>query len=413
MCGEIMTGTAFLKRLLFQLDFLTEEEKQTVARFYEKKLSDVVTLTEEELIVKSFGSPEHIAQRLKQSYHLLHQNNQAAAPSEPTQSTDSSEKTGTSSIDEHDQTRIETIQTASEEDTGSPSDDDLIFTKPVAQGESAEVIHSMEKSEVKPIYGEKVVIEDRQTPIEEIVLEPLDQENGLSAEEIDKAKADTLQKAKTYDEEVFAEPEEKAEKVLDEAKALDHDPLVLPTVVDAIPATEEENLSEDAPQSDEVSELEEDTTAKEPEHKKEYVGLFNRLFPAEKHSPAAKKGATVFLSIPLLPFLFIFLSVGALAYLISTIVIVLVSVLVFILMVGLIVAGIIELVYGFTLLFDSVAIGLIEIGIGTILFGVVTASAAIIYEFLFSIVPKTLKCITQYFLKYLKTMIAFVYGGKV
>ena len=58
----------FLKRLMFQLDFLNEEDQKTVILFYEKKLSAAADAAQEEEIVKTFGSPEHIAANLKETY---------------------------------------------------------------------------------------------------------------------------------------------------------------------------------------------------------------------------------------------------------------------------------------------------------------------------------------------------------
>jgi hypothetical protein len=80
-------------------------------------------------------------------------------------------------------------------------------------------------------------------------------------------------------------------------------------------------------------------------------------------------------------------------------------------MVALIIGGVIELIYGFTMFFNSVPVALIELGLGTVLFALVVASAALIYEFLFGILPKAIKKLTALCKKYLKKFCLYLYGG--
>ena len=95
-----------------------------------------------------------------------------------------------------------------------------------------------------------------------------------------------------------------------------------------------------------------------------------------------------------------------------TVTIVFIALVLFILMVGFIIGGVVELVFGVTQLFSSVSIGLIEIGLGTVLFGIVTAVVGLIYEFLFGVLPKALKGLTALCKKYIRLLAAVIYGGR-
>jgi hypothetical protein len=55
---------------------------------------------------------------------------------------------------------------------------------------------------------------------------------------------------------------------------------------------------------------------------------------------------------------------------------------------------------------------LIEIGIGTALFGLVVAFSALIYEFLTVIMPKLLRKLTKKFKGFMRKFICIFYGGK-
>ena len=179
-----MTGIAFLKRLTFQLDFLNDQDKKTVLSFYEQKLQNAETLLEEEAIVRSFGTPEYIAKKLKSAYFSHLAAVESAKENERVQEISVSQNVET--------TEVNVGKSESDADAGAnnvESEDDLIFSKQHAPQKS-EMIHSLENKEVKTLYGEKVIIEDRIEPIEEIVIEPIDSENGLTEEEIRELFAD-------------------------------------------------------------------------------------------------------------------------------------------------------------------------------------------------------------------------------
>ncbi len=455
-----MTGNAFLKRLMFQLDFLNENDKKTVLCFYEKKLQEADTLLEEESIVKGFGSPDHIAQKLKEAF--LSQSAAAEetgeedsdsdiedSPSEDValMKSDSDEDIATENQDEDFETdnEIEPLEEVSdnsssvlanddhsitecsetdvaeyEPETQEESDEDLIFSKPATIEKAPEIIHSMDDKETKTLFGEKVVIRDRETPIDEVVLEAIDEENGLTKEEIDAAKAETLEKANKYRTESFLVPKEINPKADDESD----DPVAEEGGIPSSDFTEGEPEKEEAfPDEDSEKELEspklafpndeesegikEDT---ESEPIKTVPGIFKKMFVSL--SPRLSNTLTILLSLLISPILVLLFGAGTLIYLTITVITLFFSLVLFALIAALIVLGVIELVYGVAMLFETVSVALIEIGLGTVLFSLVVAVAALIYEFFFGILPKGVKFFTRQFVRYCKSIYKFLYGGK-
>jgi hypothetical protein len=112
------------------------------------------------------------------------------------------------------------------------------------------------------------------------------------------------------------------------------------------------------------------------------------------------------------PVLLLILGVGIFLYAVLTLTLVSVAAVLFASMVALIVAGIVELIYGIMLLFDTVSVALIELGVGTVLFAAVTAVVALIYEVLFGWLPGALKGITFLLKRYLRWIITWLYGGR-
>jgi len=452
-----MTGIAFLKRLSFQLDFLNEDDQKTVVAFYERKLAGANTLLEEEAIVKSFGSPEHIAKKLKEAYlsHLAEAENAPRAEDKLPESNsvsvnENDEETDIMKNDDQDDLRAE----AQEEE------DELIFSKPATPKKAAEMIHSLENKEVKSLYGEKVVIEDRSEPIEEITIEPIDDENGLTEEEIRLAKEETLEKANNFTTasieippELLSESEDKNTVIEDSGELSSAEEL--PTIAIETKDTDNESKKVEEPSETEIPEVSEEepeiseeiqetapapvtkndepltdetdneASAEEsivsensdvaeamdemiPAHKK--AGLITGLFPASM-SRGFRIFFSVLLSIIVSPIIFIVFGAGILTYAVSSIVMIAIAVLAFAVIAALIVLGVAELIYGFSSLFDTVSVALVEIGIGTVVFGIVTAVSALIYEFLFGVVPKAIKGLTKIFIMYLKKVSSFLYGG--
>jgi hypothetical protein len=78
----------------------------------------------------------------------------------------------------------------------------------------------------------------------------------------------------------------------------------------------------------------------------------------------------------------------------------------------LVVGGVVELIHGLALLFETVSVALIEIGLGTVIFSFVIAVAALIYEFLFGIIPRVVVWMTKKFIHYTKHLFCFLYGGE-
>lgn len=447
-----MTGIAFLKRLTFQLDFLNEFDQKTVIAFYERKLSGASTLLEEEAIVKSFGSPEHIAKKLKEAYlsHLA-----AAESASKTEKHDENDfKSGSEKAVDSENADNAGSDTSVMEHQDEESSDDLIFSKPSVPKKAAEMIHSLENKEVKSLYGEKVVIEDRTEPVEEIVIEPIDDENGLTEEEIRLAKEETLEKANSFTTAAIEIPQE----LLNEEKTLAEESKELPTATEQPTIAIETELVEEARNVEETANVEiaetvDDSTGASPEEIHETdsssvvendeislvdkedtecgddekniegqyfteelipiekkSGLITRLFPAAM-SKTLRVFLSVLLSVIVSPILLIVFGVGVLSYTIAAITVLAVALLAFAMMATLIVFGVAELIYGFSSLFDTVSVALIEIGIGTVVFGIVTAIAALIYEFLFGIIPRAIKSLTKFFVMYLKKVSNFLYGG--
>lgn len=466
-----MTGIAFLKRLSFQLDFLNEVDQKTVISFYERKLANANTLLEEEAIVKSFGSPEHIAKTLKSAYmsHLAVAENEFQTTNEVDDNqnsdhVDDMESGAPVSAD---------VDTMSEDAHHEEADDDIIFSKPSMPKKSAEMIHSLENKEVKTLYGEKVVIEDRSEPIEEFIIEPIDNENGLTEEEIRLAKEETLEKANSFTtasieippellksedsekppeeeyennsvpaeqptstiaEEPAQETKEDTESTQEEANETLEKTTVVTEEKESALSEDNSEVNNDSSSSEITEETKEESVAIEVESEKcsdvsaesedpensqttdemipveKKPGIITRLFPA-----SMSKGLRVFLSIILSvivsPVLLIVFGVGILSYAVSAVAVLIVALLAFALIAAMIIFGIAELIYGFSSLFDTVSIALIEIGIGTVVFGIVTAIAALIYEFLFGVVPRAIKALTKLFVMYLKKVSSFLYGG--
>lgn len=226
--------------------------------------------------------------------------------------------------------------------------------------------------------------------------EPIDEANGLTAEEIDLAKAETLEKANSFyeheDEILNTVNEEKdfsAETDSEEEKSEDTAP---------IPLEEEEENGKKLriPKLPEIV----------------YPGLFNQFVPKDKYSPYARLALLALLTLAVSPALAVafglvlFIYAGLVAFILA------VAGVFFAIMIVLIACGVVELVHGFLLLFDSVPAALIEIGFGTVLFSIVTAIGALVYEFAFGIVPKWLKWITSIFIRYTKLLFCYLYGGK-
>ncbi|MBQ3866711.1 MAG: DUF1700 domain-containing protein, partial [Clostridia bacterium] len=443
-----MTGSAFFKRLSFQLDFLTEEERRTVIQYYRQILSFANTISEEEEIVKSFGSPERICAKLKEAVAMREKAEEAARekakkidldaddvgrdPDEPKTESEDLASLPTAEADpeaapptdedltslptaeadpevipanDEDLTSIPAVEKTSSFEESDPQDpnitnpagEDVIFSKPPVEEQAPEIVHAMEDRESFNLYGEKVAVFS-----DEISAPPLPEEDDdLSPEELEEAKAKALEKAERYDADAFGAAPEPARPA--EEDATENDPASQPEspVREDAPADEDPAAAESEDQADDEAEdevLDEEDNAttpypedddEEPVVTREYEGLFKKVFPsADEKTLLVWKILFSVLFSPLL--LLAFGSVVAL-YLISSAVLIALSVILFVLMAALIIGGVVELVYGVVQLFSSVPAGLIEIGLGLIVFGVVTAAVALIYELLFGVVPKALK----------------------
>ncbi len=352
-----MQKSQFFQELTEQLSFLSAENIKTVTDFYKQKLSSATTTEQEEEMIRDFGDPSEIVQNIKLDFLSLAKNKNK-------HSFDSS-----------------TLLENNDED----DDDDLIFTKPHAAPKASEVIHSLENREVKTLYGEKVIIEKKSEKIEEFVLEPIDEDNGLTQEEIEHAKEETLEKVKMFHTDSLdglsqSPDEEKSDEVPPQSKVI---------------------IEEDDSQSFDKS--------KETPQKKN--GIFSSLFSFLHLPKKSHLFFAVLFSVILSPILLAVFGFGILAYSAVAALIVLLGIVLFALMIVLVIIGVLELVYGFLILFDNVTIALIELGLGTILFALVTAIAALIYEFLFAVTPRILKKISRFYSNCTKNLFQWLYGG--
>lgn len=433
-----MTGNAFLKRLKFQLDFLSPEDQKAVLSFYERKLIDADTLTEEEALVKSFGSPERIAQKLRDVFlgqtkkaeeeNFSEESIETTNADQPTHENDSSlqnkientslsdeSKEGTQNVTEESSSlpfdsdvevslfeesiaTDEVDQNASDLTKQNDLEEDLIFSKPAIPENTPEIVQSLENKEITPLYGEKVAIEQKTEPIEEIILEPLDRENGFTTQEIEMAKAETLEKAQKFDENTYSEPESNPDKTDlevsdEESKTIEQAPT---TPIQEIPASIYELDPQDKEEANET---------------KKFTGLFKKMFASSSLSTGSITFFVVLLSVIVFPLLVLPFALGLICYIVLAAVILLLSLLVFILIAALVVGGIVELIYGFAMLFDTVSVALIEIGVGTVIFSIVTALTGLVYELLFGIMPRAIKLITKKFKRYMKVLFCYLYGG--
>jgi len=497
-----MTGNAFLKRLGFQLDFLKEEDQRVVLSYYEKKLSEASTLLEEEQIVKSFGSPELIASKLKETF-LKHMSDEQTISENGSDSVDSAQQsdvpsiqtetpTSSSALSEEskkdsssetlsafesasadsdhsfdileeqapsldedasqspislsdDSETAETaeaseVQSDASEDWNKPADDllfsqidtkedlsesfskqassesdestedssfaqtsDVIFSKPQTAEKAPEVVYSFENNEVKSLFGEKVIIANREAPIEEVSLEDIDQENGFTKEEIEKAKADTLEKTENYKTEPIVLPKPLEEDEQSDDASLSEASIPSESDSSALPSlsSEEDETEKDWEEEEEIEE----------EEKKRFFGIFNLPFRKSTLPRSVIVLFKVFFTLFVLPFLVLFFGTVGILYLALVTVSLLISIVLFLLMIAMILASIIELVFGFSNLLTSIPVGLIEIGLGILVLGIVGVISAFFYELIFGSLPKLIKLTTRGIFKLFRLVFSFLYGG--
>ena len=334
-----MTKNDFFKGLDISLGFLNESERDQIKAYYLKELSGIPEDMDISDHVRVMDLPASITERIKNP---------------------------------------NTVEEKKEE----VFDDDLIFSRPLIKEKAPEVIHSMENREIKTLYGERVVIENRKEPIEEITIEPIDQANGLTDEEILEAKASTLEKAEKY--------VNQEEKPLQEEEH--------PAVKEPIMIEEEE---EDLPEP--VSE--------EPIHNT--PGVFENLWAKMNITGSGASFLTVLLSVLLSPVLLSALVIGLGIYALLITVILATSVLLILVMALFIGIGVVELIYGILSLFQNIPVALVELGFGTVLFSIVTCFGALIYQFLFGVAPKAFQRITKFFTDKIHKIRVKLYGGAV
>jgi uncharacterized membrane protein len=355
----MMTKIEFITFLESSLDFLDSDEKDGVLNFFLEKFSFCSTKEEEQAIIDAFGTSEQLISKLKEeknSDEKKHLNANKCLES--------------------------ILRNHLKSGENNEEDGDLIFSKKIMIEKSSEVVHSMEDHEVKPIYGEKVVIQNRdEAEIDEVTVEPIDEANGLTNEEILMAKAKTLKKAENFETE---EDSKEAKKESEERIPLEED---------------DHEVCKNAKQNAEVA-------------KKDFFGVINKIFPSEKYNKTTKIALIALLTLaisPILAFVFgicLFAYAGLVAFTFATVL------LLFLLMILIVAIGVVELVHGFLVIFDSIEAALIELGFGTVLFSFVIAIGALIYEFIFGIVPKWVKWLTKIFIRYTRLLYCYLYGGK-
>lgn len=415
-----MTGKAFLKRLTLQLDFLNESDQETVLDFYRAKIQSADTLVQEEKIVASFGAPEKIAQKLKEAYftedppeedakedvsleasedpasskeeissHSADRSLQESAPasSEDEISAQKSDKNEIPTKDPIPESEEELALEASSESNQVAEEEEVIFSKALNPEKAPEVIQSLENKEIKTLYGEKVVIEEREEPIETFELDPIDEENHLTAEEIQEAKAVTLEKAEQYSADTFSEKSDSEEEIKSTPEEIEEEKKK------ASIAIEEEEIY--SPQKE----------------KKPITGLFTKMFASSDLPSGVVLFFKALLSILFSPLLLVASAILIALYVLGSAALIAVSLAMVLFILALIVFAVIEIIHGLALLFDQVLAALIEIGLATVLFGIVCAIAAGIYQFIFGVFPKAIKKFTFLFANCMKNLFCYLYGG--
>jgi len=136
------------------------------------------------------------------------------------------------------------------------------------------------------------------------------------------------------------------------------------------------------------------------------------MFANSSLSSGVILGLKILLSVLIAPLLLLFLGAGVILYAATTFVILCCAAVLFVIMAICVIAGLVELIYGILLLFETVSVALIEIGVGTVLFSIVTAAVGLIYEFLFGFIPRSLKFITRLCSRYLRHICSWLYGGR-
>ena len=111
-------------------------------------------------------------------------------------------------------------------------------------------------------------------------------------------------------------------------------------------------------------------------------------------------------------FLFVFLTT-ILLYSLSVLAISVITLCVGVIMIAIVVAGIVGICYGLIMLFKSFAIGLIELGIGTSIFGIAIVLLGICYELISGTIPFLFKKITKLFIYIFKKTKIWLFGEKI
>lgn len=458
-----MTKREFIDFIESSLDFLDSKEKDAAMAFFAEKFALCSCEEDEKATIEAFGDPSdfiekfkadhrsfqknkknkakpvknYLDSRFRQNAHLHdgkidqdHVDNQNSDQKETSNDENKKEKsedkapikkknTKTSKGKSNKETKaqsedkIETEEQIEKVTADAPVSVDIQADDASEQNEGADSNQTKNKTDVGKMIADAIATlkNDLILPllskinskknisdagIDKDVVDPIDEANGLTAEEIDLAKAETLEKANS-----FYEHEDEILNAVNEEKVFSGE------------TDSEEEKSEDTapiPLEEEEENGKKFRIPKLPEIV--YPGLFNQFVPKEKYSPYARLALLALLTLAVSPALAVafglvlFIYAGLVAFILA------VAGILFAIMIVLIACGVVELVHGFLLLFDSVPAALIEIGFGTVLFSIVTAIGALIYEFVFGIVPKWLKWITSIFVRYTKLLFCYLYGGK-
>lgn len=450
-----MTKREFISFVESSLDFLDSKEKETALAFFSEKFSLCTSEDDENAIIEAFGDPSKFVEKFKADHrsfqkskknkektikkyldsrfrqnapvlgekvdqdYLAGQNSEQIDPASnegtkesPQKRTPKKKKNAKEIKKENEKQNEEENKTenvkADDQDSKVDQEAEINEQKESAEPSKIEAkenflksisdaFSSLKNNVILPLLN-KFNSKTNQTGThnEEAGLEPIDEANGLTAEEIDLAKAETLEKANS-----FYEHEEEILSAVNEEKDF------------TVGSENEEERNEDtAP----IPLEEEEETGKKIKIPKlpeiVYPGLFNQFVPKDKYNDYARIGLLALLTLAVSPALAV--AIGLVLFVYAALVAFTLTVAggFFAIMIVLIACGIVELVHGFLLIFDSVPAALIEIGFGTVLFSIVTAISALVYEFVFGIVPKWLKWITSVFIRYTKLLFCYLYGGK-
>lgn len=144
---------------------------------------------------------------------------------------------------------------------------------------------------------------------------------------------------------------------------------------------------------------------------RKFYGLANTLLDKMNVSKDKRRPLGILLRVLFSP-VFILLTLALLfVYVGALFVIIAAAAILGILELALILVSVAELVYGIIMFFTSVPVALIELGLGTMLIGIVTAITALVYQLLTGVIPLAMKKITALYKTCFAFLKEFIFGS--